>query len=53
MLRWTFIFIVLAIITAYLGFGGIVVDISSAAKILCLVFIGLFVVSLIIGLKRI
>jgi uncharacterized membrane protein YtjA (UPF0391 family) len=49
MLRWALVFLVVAIIAAIFGFGGIAGDALWIARILALVFIVLFVVSLIIG----
>jgi len=49
MLRWTVIFLVIAIIAAVFGFGGIAVGAASIAKILFFIFIVLFLLSLIFG----
>jgi len=49
MLRWALIFLVVAIIAAILGFGGIAGDLAWIAKILLFVFLILFVVSLLMG----
>ena len=49
MLRWTIIFLVVAIIAAILGFGGIAAGAASIAKILFYIFLVLFVLSLIAG----
>lgn len=49
MVRWAIIFLVIAIIAAVLGFGGIAGDAAWIAKILLFVFLVLFVVSLILG----
>ncbi len=49
MLRWTIIFLVVAIIAAIFGFGGIAAGAASIAKILFYIFVGLFVISLIMG----
>jgi uncharacterized membrane protein YtjA (UPF0391 family) len=49
MLRWALIFLVIAIIAAILGFGGIAGDLAWIAKILLFVFLILFVVSLLMG----
>ncbi len=45
MLRWTVTFIVLAIIAAVFGFGGIAEGAASIAKILFFVFVVLFLLS--------
>ena len=52
MLRWTVTFLIIAIIAAVFGFGGIAAGAASIAKILFFVFIVLFLVSLIFG-KRV
>ena len=49
MLRWTVIFLVVAIIAAVFGFGGIAVGAASIAKILFFIFIVLFLLSMIFG----
>lgn len=52
MLRWTVIFLVIAIIAAIFGFGGIAAGAASIAKILFFIFLILFVLSLIAGRGR-
>jgi uncharacterized membrane protein YtjA (UPF0391 family) len=49
MLRWTVIFLVVAIIAAIFGFGGIAAGAAGIAKILFFIFLILFVLSLIVG----
>jgi uncharacterized membrane protein YtjA (UPF0391 family) len=49
MLRWTIIFLVIAIIAAIFGFGGIYAGAIQIAKILFFIFLVLFVLSLIAG----
>jgi uncharacterized membrane protein YtjA (UPF0391 family) len=49
MLRWTLIFLVIAIIAAIFGFGGIYVAAAGIAKFLFFLFVILFVLSLIFG----
>ena len=49
MLRWTVTFLIIAIIAAIFGFGGIAAGAASIGKILFFIFIALFVVSLIFG----
>jgi uncharacterized membrane protein YtjA (UPF0391 family) len=46
-LRWAVIFLLLSIITAIFGFGGIAVGAAGIAKVLFFVFLVLFVLSLI------
>jgi uncharacterized membrane protein YtjA (UPF0391 family) len=53
MLRWTVIFLVIAIIAAVFGFGNIAAGATDIAKILFFIFLVLFVLSLIFGRKRI
>jgi uncharacterized membrane protein YtjA (UPF0391 family) len=52
MLRWAIIFLVIALIAAVFGFGGIVEVATDIAFILFFVFIVLFVLSLIAGVVR-
>lgn len=53
MLRWTIIFLVVAIIAAIFGFGGIAESAAGIAKVLFFIFIVLFLISLIFGgIKR-
>lgn len=52
MLRYAVIFLVIALIAAVFGFGGIAAGATEIAKILFYVFLLIFVVSLIIGLTR-
>lgn len=47
LLDWVIIFLVLALVSAVLGFGGIASDFAGIAKILFILFIVLFVVALI------
>ncbi len=49
MLRWTVIFLIVAIIAAIFGFGGIAAGAASIAKILFFIFLVLFILSLIFG----
>lgn len=51
MLRWAVIFLVVALIAAVFGFGGIAADAAWIAKILFFLFVILFVVMLILGRK--
>jgi uncharacterized membrane protein YtjA (UPF0391 family) len=52
MLRWAVIFLIIALISAALGFGGIAGLSMEFAKILFLIFIILFIISLIFGVFR-
>ena len=50
MLRWSAAFLVIAIIAAALGYGGIAADAAEIAKVLFFIFLGIFFVTLILGL---
>jgi uncharacterized membrane protein YtjA (UPF0391 family) len=50
MLRWALVFLVVAIIAALLGFGGIASASAGIAKTLFFVFLIIFVVMLALGL---
>jgi uncharacterized membrane protein YtjA (UPF0391 family) len=52
MLSWAVTFLVIALIAAALGFGGIAGTAAGFAKILFFVFLVMFVVSLIMGRTR-
>jgi uncharacterized membrane protein YtjA (UPF0391 family) len=52
MLGWALTFLIIAIIAAVFGFGGIAAASVSIAKIIFFVFLILFAVSLIAGLIR-
>jgi len=52
MLGWTISFLIIALIAAAFGFGGIAVAAAGIARILFFVFLVLFVVSLLSGLMR-
>jgi len=49
MLRWAVLFLVIALVAALFGFGGVAGVGMEAAKILFFVFLILFVVSLVMG----
>ncbi|HYE03682.1 MAG TPA: DUF1328 domain-containing protein [Phycisphaerales bacterium] len=52
MLYWAMVFLVIALVAALFGFGGIYDAAASIAKILFFIFLVLFVVSLIAGAVR-
>jgi uncharacterized membrane protein YtjA (UPF0391 family) len=52
MLYWALIFLVIALVAAFLGFGVIANAFAGVAKILFFLFIVVFLVSLIMGLAR-
>ncbi len=49
MLQWSITFLIVAIVAAFLGFGGIAGTATDIAKILFGVFLILFLVSLLLG----
>ena len=52
MLGWALTFLVIAIIAALFGFGGIAGASAGIAQILFWIFIAVFVISLIFGMVR-
>lgn len=52
MLSWAITFLVIALIAAALGFGGIAGAAVGIAKVLFFVFLALFVLSLVAGAVR-
>ena len=52
MLRWAVVFLVIALVAAVLGFGGLAGTAVGIAKILFFVFLVLFAVSLVLNLLR-
>ncbi|MBB2205758.1 MULTISPECIES: DUF1328 domain-containing protein [Gluconacetobacter] len=52
LLRWTLIFLVLALLSAALGFGGFAADFAYIGKILFFIFLVLFIVGLVFGRGR-
>lgn len=49
MLHWALIFLVVALIAAAFGFGGIAADAAWIGRVLFFIFLVLFVVSLLTG----
>ena len=49
MLRWAVIFLIIALVAALFGFGGIAGAAVGIAKILFFIFIVLFIISILIG----
>jgi uncharacterized membrane protein YtjA (UPF0391 family) len=49
MLRWAILFLIIALVAAVFGFGGIAGDAMWIARILALVFVIMFIVSLVLG----
>jgi uncharacterized membrane protein YtjA (UPF0391 family) len=52
MLRYTVVFLVIALIAALLGFTDIAAGAVQVARILFLIFVLLFIVSLVFGLMK-
>ncbi|WP_406857884.1 DUF1328 domain-containing protein [Alsobacter sp. KACC 23698] len=52
MIRWAIVFLVIALVAAALGFGGVAGTAMEGAKILFYVAIVLFVVSAVVGMMR-
>lgn len=50
MLRWAITFLIIAIIAAIFGFGGIAATATGIAQILFYIFLVLFLVALLFGL---
>lgn len=50
MLQAALAFLVLALVAAFLGFGGVAAASAGIAKILFFVFLGVFLISLVAGL---
>jgi uncharacterized membrane protein YtjA (UPF0391 family) len=52
MLYWSVVFLIVAIIAAVFGFGGIAAGATTIAQVLFFVFLVVFLLSLITGVKR-
>lgn len=52
MLKWALIFLVVALFAALFGFGGIATSAAGIAKFLFVLFLVVFVASLVLGLVR-
>lgn len=52
MLYWAVVFLVLALVAALFGFGGIAAAATTIAQVLFFVFLVVFLLSLITGLVR-
>lgn len=52
MLNWALSFLLIAIVAAVFGFGGIAATAVDMARVLFFIFLVLFIVSLIAGLLR-
>ena len=49
MLNWSLTFFIFALIAAVLGFSGLAIQAAGVAKILFIVFLALFLVSMLTG----
>ena len=52
LLRWTLVFLAIALVCAVFGFGGFAAAFAGIAKILFFIFLVLFIVSLFYGRQR-
>lgn len=52
LLHWAIVFLVVALVAAFLGFGGVAGTAMEGARLLFWVAIALLIVSLIVGLIR-
>jgi uncharacterized membrane protein YtjA (UPF0391 family) len=52
MLKWALIFLLLAVVSAIFGFGGLAVAFAQIARLLFYLFLIILVVVLILGLTR-
>jgi uncharacterized membrane protein YtjA (UPF0391 family) len=52
MLRWSILFLIVAIIAGVFSFGGIAAAATDIAKLLFVVFLALFVIALFVGRRR-
>lgn len=52
MLRWSILFLIVAIIAGVFGFGGIAAAATDIAKLLFVVFLAPFVIALFMGRRR-
>ena len=53
MLRWTLLFFLLSLAAAIFGFGGLAADFAWIAKVLFVVFVVFFGVSLVLGRRQV
>ena len=51
MLSWAISFFILALVAAFFGFGGIASSAAGIAKVLLVLFVIGFIVSLVLGLR--
>ena len=53
MLSWTLLFLIIALVAALLGFGGIAGAAAGFSKILFFIFLVVWIISLVIGRRAI
>ncbi len=53
MLHYAWVFLVLAIIAAVFGFGGVAVAAAGIAKVLFFIFLAIFVIGLLTGRRAV
>jgi len=51
-LNWTVVFLIIALVAAFFGWGGIATTAAGMAKILFFVFLAVFLLSLVAGMFR-
>ena len=51
MLYWALVFLIVAMVAAFFGFGGVYVAAAGIAKVLFVIFLVLFLVSLLTGMR--
>lgn len=51
LLKWSLIFLVISVIAAVFGFGGVAAGTADIAKVLFYIFAAIFVVMLVLGLS--
>lgn len=49
MLNWIVTFFILAVLAAFLGFGGLAGTFAGVAQLIAVAFVALFVISLVVG----
>ena len=52
MLYWALIFLVIALVSAFLGFTGVAIAATGIAKLLFYAFLIIFLITLVMGLGR-
>ena len=49
MLKWTAVFLVIALVAAIFGFGGVAEAAASIAKVIFFIFLALWLIAIILG----